>query len=208
MKNFLKNFFAISSLIAVIFIVYCAQSERVENRNSPEEKQEMNSGQKEAILLQKILAPECKENSACREELDIYLCNKHRSDAELLCQPRIEKLAKYQFEWKDSVLESKFPNCVVHQYSRSQVDVDKTNSELVSGLSKKEIKECAKPFSGTVSTQALHDIDCGTMKPRGDIIRIWGSKIMFQNGFGAWKNMTYRCEYDVSSKEIVDYSAD
>jgi len=34
-----------------------------------------------------------------------------------------------------------------------------------------------------------------------------GDKIKFQNGFGAWQNMTYQCDFDPSSKRVGDVRA-
>ncbi|SOC83078.1 hypothetical protein SAMN05421890_1522 [Ensifer adhaerens] len=39
------------------------------------------------------------------------------------------------------------------------------------------------------------------------IVTYIGTKIKFQNGFGAWKHMTYFCDYDPTSKVVVSASA-
>jgi Skp family chaperone for outer membrane proteins len=39
------------------------------------------------------------------------------------------------------------------------------------------------------------------------IVTYIGTKIKFQNGFGAWKHMTYSCDYDPASKSVVSASA-
>lgn len=34
-----------------------------------------------------------------------------------------------------------------------------------------------------------------------------GDKIRFQNGFGAWQNIRYECDFDTESKSVLAYSA-
>ncbi|MGV8939056.1 MAG: hypothetical protein ACOH2J_18200 [Allorhizobium sp.] len=39
------------------------------------------------------------------------------------------------------------------------------------------------------------------------IVTYLGDKIKFQNGFGAWKHMTYSCDYDPTSKTVINAEA-
>lgn len=36
------------------------------------------------------------------------------------------------------------------------------------------------------------------------IITYLGDKIQFQNGFGAWQNVIYECDYDPATKKVLD----
>ena len=36
------------------------------------------------------------------------------------------------------------------------------------------------------------------------ILTYIGDKIRFQNGFGAWQDMIYECDYDPSTKSAMD----
>ena len=41
-------------------------------------------------------------------------------------------------------------------------------------------------------------------KNKSDLTLIYvGDKIQFQNGFGAWQNMQYRCDYDPVNKKML-----
>ena len=40
------------------------------------------------------------------------------------------------------------------------------------------------------------------------VIVVTGDKIKFQNGFGAWQIMKYKCAYDVVKNVVVDVSAE
>ncbi len=42
-------------------------------------------------------------------------------------------------------------------------------------------------------------------QPRG-VVTYMGDKIQFQNGFGAWQNYTYLCDYSPNNKQVVDVS--
>ena len=37
---------------------------------------------------------------------------------------------------------------------------------------------------------------------------IFGDKLKFQNGFGAWANVIYMCVYDMKNKEVVRVGAE
>lgn len=89
---------------------------------------------------------EAGRDAACRLNLQCW-GRKHEVMAALNCQPLIERMAKYTYEWTDGWLESKFPR-------------------LTWGNRK----------SGTLIYM--------------------GDKIRFQNGLGAWQNMSYKCEFD------------
>ncbi|OQX27599.1 MAG: hypothetical protein BWK80_04550 [Desulfobacteraceae bacterium IS3] len=39
------------------------------------------------------------------------------------------------------------------------------------------------------------------------IVTYIGDKIQFQNGFGAWQNYTYECDYDPNSDIVIDVRA-
>lgn len=39
------------------------------------------------------------------------------------------------------------------------------------------------------------------------VLIVAGDKIKFQNGFGAWQIMSYRCEFDTQSKKVLNASA-
>ena len=43
-------------------------------------------------------------------------------------------------------------------------------------------------------------------KAKGHLI-FSGDKIQFQNGFGAWKNYIYECDYDPGKKQVLDVRA-
>lgn len=40
------------------------------------------------------------------------------------------------------------------------------------------------------------------------VMRYFGDKIKFQNGFGAWQPYSYYCDYDLDSKQVVDVGAE
>ena len=39
------------------------------------------------------------------------------------------------------------------------------------------------------------------------VVTFIGDKIQFQNGFGAWQNYIYECDYDPSSEQVLDVRA-
>lgn len=39
------------------------------------------------------------------------------------------------------------------------------------------------------------------------VVTFIGDKIQFQNGFGAWQNNVYECDYDPSSEQVLDVRA-
>lgn len=89
---------------------------------------------------------EAGKNIDCRRDLQCW-GDRHAVSATLACEPLIERMAKYTYEWTDGWLESKFPRF--------------------------------------------------TWKDRkAGILMYMGDKIMFQNGYGAWQNMNYKCEFD------------
>lgn len=42
----------------------------------------------------------------------------------------------------------------------------------------------------------------------GVVIMYFGDALKFQNGFGAWSNILYMCQYDTASGAVVDYMAE
>jgi len=50
---------------------------------------------------------EWKKEAACRADLQCW-GDKHGIGASIACRPYVERLAKYQFEWTDGWLETKF----------------------------------------------------------------------------------------------------
>ena len=89
---------------------------------------------------------EAGKSIACRRDLQCW-GDRHAVSATLACEPLIESMAKYTYEWTDGWLESKFPRF------------------------------------------AWKDRKAGALIYMGD-------KIRFQNVFGAWQNMNYKCEFD------------
>lgn len=39
---------------------------------------------------------------------------------------------------------------------------------------------------------------------KSHLVKFFGDKVKFQNGFGAWSNMVYVCTFDLSQRKIVD----
>jgi hypothetical protein len=87
-----------------------------------------------------------------------YLSENYGVEANFECQPEVEKLAKFNYEWFDRWHESKFSSYVTKVYTPG-------------------------------------------------VLIIVGDKIKFQNGFGSWQIMEYRCEYDTQNKKVLDVSA-
>jgi hypothetical protein len=113
-----------------------------------------------------------KENEAKRREQKIamraeelesnksngkWLSENYQIEAGAACQSKVEALSKWDYEWTDGWLETKFPDY---------------------GITPKQ------PFVLTVS----------------------GSKIKFQNGFGAWQKVQYYCDYNVKSQATYAYA--
>lgn len=40
--------------------------------------------------------------------------------------------------------------------------------------------------------------------PGSQIIAVYGDKAQFQNGFGAWVNVIYECDYDIQNKRVIN----
>jgi len=87
-----------------------------------------------------------------------YLSENYGIEAKVYCEPEVEKLAKYNYEWFDRWYETKFPSYVTNVYTPG-------------------------------------------------VLIVVGDKIKFQNGFGSWQIMEYRCEYDTQNKKVLDVSA-
>ena len=56
---------------------------------------------------EKTAAEVAAENAACRQDLQCW-ASKHIATAQIYCPDLIENLAKYQFEWTDGWIDSKF----------------------------------------------------------------------------------------------------
>lgn len=94
------------------------------------------------------------EEAACRQDLRCW-GEKHHVAAARVCQPLIERMAKYDLQWTDAWHEPK------------------------------------------MSRFAWKDKDAG-------IIVFLGDKVKFQNGFGAWQQVTYHCDYNTLTGEALD----
>ena len=92
--------------------------------------------------------------SKCHSDLKSFAENE-LINATAACVMAIERMAKYQFEWTDGWLESKFP---LYKW--------KDNSYCT--------------------------------------ITYIGDKIKLQNGFGAWANYIYACEYSADTDTVVN----
>ena len=99
-----------------------------------------------------------KEEERARLMNADYLQKTYGIEANVTCQPEVEKLAKNNFEWFDKWYETKFSSYITKVY------------------------------------------DPG-------VLIIAGDKIKFQNGFGGWQIMSYRCEYDTQAKKVVNVNA-
>ena len=93
------------------------------------------------------------KEDACRKDLDCF-AQPYFGYAGIYCKEPIEKMAKYDFRWKDKFLSPKF-------------------------IKAKWLDE----KKGTLS--------------------FFGDKLQFQNGFGAYQNMYYKCEFDPSEKKVL-----
>lgn len=85
-------------------------------------------------------------DAQCRQSLQCW-GEKHSIAAAFKCEDAVERIAKYQAEWTDGLLEPKF------------------------------------------SHFRWKDHEAG-------VVTYLGDKVKFQNGFGAWQNMSYACDYD------------
>ena len=89
-------------------------------------------------------------DAQCKQSLQCW-GDRHSGAATGPCKRAVEAQAKWQWEWTDGALETKFPRF------------------------------------------AWVDPSVGTLQYIGD-------KVKFQNGFGAWQHMEYRCVFDPSSR--------
>ncbi len=96
-------------------------------------------------------ADTCRSNLHCWGE-------KYGIEASFACRSKVERLAKYQFEWTDGWLGLKFGHYKWNDAARG-------------------------------------------------VITYVGDKIKFQNVFGAWENETYSCDYDPSTKTVLNVDA-
>ena len=118
----------------------------------------MCSSNDESSTSSDTSAPEqIAEEAACKADLSCW-GEKHSISAAVYCDDYVEKLAQYDHEWTDGMLEPKF------------------------------------------SHYRWKNIDKG-------IVTYIGDKIKFQNGFGAWQNYVYECDFDPATETILDVRA-
>lgn len=113
------------------------------------------AAQKEAEAKALAAQKEAEEKAELQKNINNaeWLHNKYSYKAIYPCQKAVEKLAKYDFEWTDGFLESKFDSYA-------------------------------------------------TKTPQPGVIRIFGDKIKFQNGFSAWQRVKYSCDYNVLTGQV------
>ena len=97
------------------------------------------------------------KRNQCRYDLDCW-GRRHIPEAAAYCQPRIERLGKYNHEWTNGAFEQIF-----HRYKWKDRD-------------------------------------------RGHVTYI-GSKVKFQNGFGAYQRHVYECDFDPGTNMVFDVRA-
>jgi hypothetical protein len=115
---------------------------------SDEEFSERKEAERLAEAKAEALALEANKTNA------EWLANKFDAASSVYCKSAVESLAKYDYEWTDDWLESKFPGYL-------------------------------------------------TVTPSPYVFTSTGDKIKFQNGFGAWQNQKYYCDYNVKTKQVV-----
>jgi hypothetical protein len=125
--------------------VYLRQLADEQRRAADEEKRRAE---------EKRLAEEQEEKQKCKAELQCW-GDKYLLKASFACDDLIPKMAKFTYEWTDSIFEPK--------------------------LSMFRWKDAKK---GTVT--------------------YLGDKIRFQNGFGAWQDIIYECDYNPFTETIMD----
>lgn len=91
---------------------------------------------------------DCKKDTACWGK-------RHLTSAQTPCQRAIERQARYDFEWTDGWLGTRF------MYASYEEDT-------------------------------------------AHIIVYSGDSLRLQNGFGAWSNYSYACEFDTRTKQVLD----
>ena len=64
-----------------------------------------------------------------------------------------------------------------------------------------DVRWTAKRFSDVLPKYKWADKDNG-------IVRYFGDSVQFQNGFGAWQNYLYSCDFDPSTQKVVDIRAE
>ncbi len=102
----------------------------------------------------KAVADKAAKEADCRQDITCWGEEAHTYGTRD-CTNLVERMAKFDYEWTDGILEPKFS----HFRWANQED-------------------------GTVT--------------------LIGDRIKFQNGFGAWTHMTYECDFNPSSKEVLD----
>ncbi|MBA4204630.1 MAG: hypothetical protein C0457_06550 [Polymorphum sp.] len=116
-----------------------------------QEKLEAEKAAKRAEHMAKIAA---ENEAACLKDLKC-VAEKAWLEASSACERFVERSAKYQFEWTDGLLDTKFTHYRWFNQDAGQVT-------------------------------------------------FFGDKVKFQNGFGAWQNMIYFCDYDTKTKTVLD----
>jgi len=94
------------------------------------------------------------EEASCKKDLQCW-AEKFTASASVYCKDNVQRLAKYDYEWTDGMLEMKF------------------------------------------SHYRWKNINKG-------IVTYIGDKIKLQNGFGAWQNYVYECDYNPVNNAVLD----
>jgi len=97
------------------------------------------------------------ETEVCKKDLSCW-AEKFNVASSVRCPKYVERLAKYDYEWTDGMLDMKFSHYRWKDQSKG-------------------------------------------------VVTYIGDKIKFQNGFGAWQNYIYECDFDTLSKAVVDVRA-
>jgi hypothetical protein len=126
-----------------------AEKAAEEARKLAAEKEAAERARKE----QEAAAAKAKEEQ-CRQEITCW-AEKHFVSASSSCRQAVEKLARYDFEWTDGLIEPKFG-----RYRWKNV--------------------------------------------KNGVVTYIGDKIKLQNGFGAFQNHIYTCDYDTNLGVVVD----
>ncbi len=109
---------------------------------------------KEEATVEKTAEQVEKENAECKKSLECW-SDKNAVVAQVACQQAIEKMAKYDYEWTDGLLDPVF-----------------------SKMKWKDEKQ--------------------------GIITYYGDKIKMQNGFGAYSNYIYACDFNPETESVLD----
>ena len=134
--------FALAMIVAGGILAPLPSPEVVADREAKRiQREQERELEQERLAQEKIV-----QDSTCRQDLQCW-GDKHILRVTFACEPLIENLALYDYEWTDGFLGAKFDR-----------------------LRWKK-------------------------KPTGEL-QYLGDSIKFQNAFGAWKHMSYTCDYD------------